>query len=59
MILVFVWLAKSAEYFVVQEPRIEEAVVQRSAFRFRVLVQQSPGAVKMEMPISLRLIKDL
>lgn len=55
----FVRLAKSAEYFMVQKPCIEETVVQCSAFCVCVLVQQGPGTVEMKMPISFRLIKDL
>lgn len=52
-------LAEAAEYFMVQKPGIEEVVVQFSTVGVSVSVQQTPGAVEMEMPISFGLVKNL
>lgn len=52
-------LTESAENLMIQEPGIEKVVGQLSTFRVSILVQQSAGAVEMEMPISFSLIKNL
>lgn len=54
-----VWLTEGTKNLMVEKPSIKEVEIQSPTFNVGILVKQTSRAVKVKVPVTLSLVKNL